>query len=40
MVYGAADGRHITLLECRPANGGKTTIAQVMTTTQVARPRI
>lgn len=40
IVHGHADGRPVTLLECMPANGGKTVIAQVMTTTQVTRPRI
>jgi hypothetical protein len=33
-----ADGRPTTLLECMPANGGKTSMAQFVTTTQVARP--
>lgn len=23
VVHGAADGRHVTLLECLPANGGR-----------------
>jgi hypothetical protein len=40
IIYGAANGREITLLESLPANGGRTTIAQVMTTTQVVRPRV
>jgi ApeA N-terminal domain 1 len=40
MIYGAANGREITLLESMPANGGHTTIAQVTTTTQVVRPRV
>jgi hypothetical protein len=40
MIYGAANGREITLLESLPANGGRTTMAQVVTTTQVVRPRV
>jgi hypothetical protein len=40
MIYGAPNGREITLLESVPTNGGHTTIAQVMTTTQVVRPRV
>jgi hypothetical protein len=40
MIYGAASGREITLLESIPANGGHTTMAQVITTTQVVQPRV
>jgi hypothetical protein len=40
LIHGAAAGRHITLIESMPANGGQTTMAQVITTTQVVRPRI
>jgi hypothetical protein len=40
MTYGAANGREITLLESAPANGGHTTMAQVVTTTQVVQPRV
>ena len=40
MIFGAANGREITLLECMPATGGQTTMAQVRTTTQVVRPRV
>ncbi len=40
IIHGHADGREITLLDCMPANGGKTVIAQVATTTQVTRPRV
>ncbi len=40
MIYGAANGREITLLESIPANGGHTTMAQVVTTTQVVQPRV
>lgn len=40
MLYGAANGREITLLEVSPANGGKRTMAQVITTTQVVQPRV
>lgn len=40
LIHGAAAGRHITLIESMPANGGRTTIAQVISTTQVVRPRV
>ncbi|MDW5614230.1 MULTISPECIES: HEPN domain-containing protein [Mycolicibacterium] len=40
LIHGAANGRHVTLIECTQANGGQITIAQVMTTTEVFRPRI
>jgi hypothetical protein len=40
LIYGAAKGRYITLLETCPDNGGGTTTAQTRTTTQVFRPRI
>jgi hypothetical protein len=40
LIYGAAKGRYITLLETYPDNGGGTTTAQTRTTTQVFRPRI
>lgn len=40
LIHGAANGRQITLVECMPANGGQITIAQVMTTTEVFRPRV
>lgn len=40
VVHGHADGKQVTLLSCSPTNGGAITIAQVMTTTQVARVRV
>lgn len=40
LIYGAANGREITLIESLPAQGGQTTMAQVVTTTQVVRPRV
>jgi hypothetical protein len=40
IIHGHADGREVTLLDCMPANGGHTVIAQVITTTQVTRPRV
>lgn len=40
VIHGHADGREVTLLDCMPAEGGKTVIAQTSTTTQVSRPRI
>ena len=40
VIHGHADGREVTLLDCMPAEGGKTVIAQTSTTTQVSRPRV
>lgn len=42
IIYGAADGRQITLLDTHPANGGDTftVTAQLQTTFQVARPLV
>lgn len=40
LLLGTADGRHITLIDSMPANGGKTVIAQAITTTQVVRPAV
>lgn len=40
VVHGAADGRHVTLLECVPANGGKITIGEQHTVVEVFRSRV
>lgn len=40
VVHGAADGRHVTLLECLPANGGKITIGEQHTVVEVFRSRV
>jgi hypothetical protein len=40
MIFGAAKGRYITLLETIPATGGETVMAQTRTITQVLQPRI
>jgi hypothetical protein len=40
IIFGAADGRQITLLDTYPANGGHTVIAQVQTTFEVAKPSV
>jgi len=40
VVHGAADGRHVTLVECQPANGGKTTMGQQHTVVEVFRPSV
>jgi hypothetical protein len=40
VIFGAADGRRITLLEINPANGGHTVIAELRTTFEVARPGV
>lgn len=40
LVHGTADGRAITLLDCSPDNGGKITIAQFHSVTEVMRPQV
>jgi hypothetical protein len=40
VIFGAADGRRITLLEINPANGGHTVTAELRTTFEVARPGV
>ena len=40
VVHGAADGRHVTLLECLPANGGKITMGEQHTVVEVFRPSV
>ena len=40
VVFGAADGRQITLLEVGPTNGGHIVMAQLRTVFEVGRPRV
>lgn len=40
VIFGAADGRRVTLLEVNPDNGGHTVWAEIQTTFEVARPRV
>jgi ApeA N-terminal domain 1 len=40
LIFGAADGKWITLLDTHPDNGGHTVMAQLRTTFEVARPLV